>query len=135
MSRTINREIHTGYATGQLFGTKHGGPRNAALNWVHVEVTTSATAGNRTLLFSLCRVSDDASIYDIAAGVNQGASTTRHYNFVRGAVRENTFSGGNEILLPLADIVVGPGLYWKVTDINNIDAAGDTYKVGHQSDL
>jgi len=131
--RTVEKDIHTDYVADAVFGTRHTEHYRAQLLWAHVTVTTTATAGNRTILFSVVRDSDSAVLYTISAGVNQAASTVRHYNFVPGAVREGSFSGGNEILLPLAPIIFGAGISLKITDVNAVDAA-DTYALGYQAE-
>ena len=65
-----------------------------------------------------------AELYDIRAGANQGAGTTRHYNFIKGVARETSFSGGaTEMILPLADIMFADGMTLVISDENAVDTA------------
>ena len=119
---TVNREIVSVRHVGTLDDV-HVSRRDGMLLWVHTTVTTTATAGNRNLIFTLYGA-DGNELYDIRAGANQNASLTRHYNFIRGVNRESNFGGGStEMTLPLADIMFGAGMSIVVADENAIDSA------------
>lgn len=112
-----------------VLGTKMTIQRRCKALWAHFEVTTTATAGNRNILWNLY-MGDGTKVYDIRSGANQQASLTRHYNHIKGCNRETSFAGNStEIVIPLGDFVMERGWYITVTDENSVDAA-DTFE-GH----
>lgn len=130
---TSSAEILNASATGTV-ATKFGKvDRPQRVLWLHAKVTTSATAGNRQIRFTLYNAAG-TNILDIRAGATQAASLVRHYVFALGAVREGSFTGGNEIMLPLPGVVITPNMYFMVEDENAVDAA-DVVAVTYQAEL
>jgi hypothetical protein len=130
---TVERNIFTEFKTGLPVGTKYFTDKPLALNWVHVHYTSDSTSGSRTILFTLYDRNGNA-LYDIRSSVNQGNNQVRHYNFVHGAPRETGWTHGDEVVLPLAHIVIMPGQYITISDEDAI-SAGDTYEIAFQADL
>lgn len=127
-------DVNTVRETGNTIGTVHTIRRNQEPRWFHVDMTTTATAGNRNFKFNL-HDREGNIIYDIRSGANQGASQTRHYNFVHSVSRETSFSGGStEIVLPLAHLMLQAGMYVTLSDENSVDAA-DSYTLSYQADF
>lgn len=109
-----------------VLGTKIVVTKRSKAIWAHFEVVTTATAGNRNIVFSMYK-GDGTKIYDIRAGANQGASLTRHYNHLPGVTRETSFGGnGTELVIPVPLAVMERGWYITVADENAVDAA-DTF--------
>jgi len=126
-----SQEILTERVADSIVGTKYLTQTPLQLRWAHVKYTSSATAGNRNLVFTLYDANGNV-LYDVRSGANQAANLTRHYNFVLGGVRESSFQGGGELIMPLAGIVLMPNQYVTVEDENAVDAA-DTFTLSFQA--
>ena len=127
-------EVNTVREVANPLGFIHLVRRNQAPRWFHIDMTTTATVGNRNFKFNF-HDEDGNILYDIRAGANQGASTNRHYNFLHGVARETGFQGGStEMILPLPDFLLVPGMYMTVEDENSIDAT-DSYTLTYQADF
>ena len=125
-------DIRTRLITAAVLGTKVQTYQPEALRWIHLHVVTTATAGNRQVVVTLYDT-DGNALWDLNAGATQGASLTRHYSLIKGATREGSFTGTNEIVMPLGDLVLMPGQYLTVEDANAVDAA-DTFEIAYQAD-
>lgn len=89
-----------------------------------VELTTSATVGNRQMVI-LITDDQDNQIIEFPAGAVQAASTTRYYNFCQGGSRETSFTNST-LNVPICDELVVPEDYKIVIkDDAAIDAAAD----------
>lgn len=125
-------DVVTVRETGTV-GDIHTTQTSMDVRWVHVSYTSDATAGNRNLLFTF-RNRAGVTLYDVRSGANQGASSTRHYNFVKGCHRETGFQGGGtEMLIPLPHLFIEAGYQMLITDENAVSAA-DTYVLSFQAD-
>ena len=62
-----------------------------------------------------------------------GSPQKSPYNLIKGAPREGSFTGGDEIVMPMGDLVLMPGQYLTVEDVNAVDAA-DTFEIAYQAD-
>lgn len=98
------------------------------LCYAHVTLVTSATVGNRQMVFGIYDA-DGNLIIDLVAGATQAASLTRHYGFLQGIYRETSFTG-NEIQVPVPiDCYIPPGGSLRFYDSAAIDAAADDMTV------
>lgn len=101
------------------------------LNFAHVILATTATAGNRQVLMEVLNELGQ-SVMDVAAGATQAASTTRHYGFLQGIFRETSFID-DEIQVPIPlDFFLGPGYTLTFKDDAAIAAAADDMTVAFQ---
>lgn len=92
------------------------------VEWVHVQYTSSATAGNRQLRLDILNPSDVIR-FDGHAGTTQAASLVRHYSFMRGIFRETSFADGElQIAIPQA-LYIPPGYKIKIHDSANVSAS------------
>jgi len=129
---TSGKEVVTVSEAAAVVGTLYRNYSPLDLRWAHCHLITTATAGNRLFKFVLYDTDGTTILYDVQAGATQAASLTRHYVLVKGAVREGSFTGTNEIILPLADIILQPGQALSVVDANAVDAA-DTFELNFQA--
>lgn len=94
----------------------------------HVVYTSTATAGNRQLLFAILDENSDL-ILDIHAGATQAASNTHHYSFLKGIFREASFID-DAIQVPLpTGLILKPGWKIRIYDGDAVDAAADDMTV------
>lgn len=128
---TSSKAVKSIQVAAAVLGSKVQSYSPRTLIWAHFHCITTATAGNRTFKFELHDAAGNI-LWDVVSGANQAASLTRHYNLMPGVVRESTFSGGNELVMPMPPLVLMPGQYITVTDINSIDAA-DTFEMNYQA--
>lgn len=109
------------------------------INWAHVILTTTATAGNRVMTLE---VLDDSSndVLDIHPGAVQAASNVYHYTFMQGVYREATVNttaivspvtGTLQIPIP-KDLMLKPGWTIRIYDAAAIAAAADDMTVSFQ---
>jgi hypothetical protein len=91
---------------------------------IRVELTTTATAGNRQLCIE---ITDGTNvILKIIVGIVQAASLARYYNFYKNAVDLTAFRDTSHLTTPLpADIVLLPGYKVRIYDNAAIAAAAD----------
>jgi hypothetical protein len=97
------------------------------LNHAFMTLTTSGVVGNRRLVME---VSIQGVLFGrISAGVVQGASVTRYYQYLQGIYRETSFIN-DEIQVPIpADVSVTAGAEIRIYDSAAIDVAGDNLDV------
>lgn len=102
------------------------------LLWVHVVYTSTATVGNRQIVFQL-KNTDGNVIYDAHAGAVQAASNVYHYEFMQGIYRETAFID-NAINVPIpVDLILPAGTTITIYDSANI-AVGDSMVINYQSE-
>jgi len=105
------------------------------IDWLHVQYTSSATAGNRNVRVSFL----DASLVEYAdfhAGQAQAASVVRHYVFMHGVPREGNFVD-NEIICAIPHGFYLPaGWSLKIEDASAVSAADTILAIfqGHSLD-
>lgn len=93
-----------------------------------VELTTSATAGNRQIIMKITDP-NDVEVISLHAGATQTASNTKTYNFVQGVPRDTSFVDGT-MNIPLSDELVAlPGYKIVIYDSAAVDAAADDMTV------
>ena len=103
----------------------------ALLYWLHAVYTASGDAGTRQVKL-IIKDADGNLITDFHAGATQGASTTRHYNFMQGIYRETSFVN-NEIQVPIsASLVLEPGWTMTIEDDSGTDSATDVTAIDFQ---
>lgn len=95
---------------------------------VRVELTTTATVGNRqiTLLFT---TGGGTTILAVKAGTTQAASLTRYYNFAIGMPDLFGFRDTSTLMTPLPGVRLPAGYILRVYDSAAIDAAQDDMNV------
>lgn len=102
----------------------------------HVDYTSSATAGNRRLLF-IIQDDSDTEVADYHAGAQQGASLSRHYTYARGIARENNFIDTSlHVAIPFGSVLLA-GWDLRLKDTNEVDVSGDSAVVNiiyHETD-
>jgi len=92
--------------------------------WIHVELATTATVGNRQIAIEGRDASDDI-IFSESAGAVQAASLTYTYTCQPGAVREAAFVNG-QINLPIPpDFILPAGYDVHIFDSAAVAAAAD----------
>lgn len=125
---TVWTERVTG--TGNSVVITNARAQDVRLLWVHLEYTSSATAGNRQIRMAL-KNSSGTTHSDIHAGVVQAASNTYHYSLMPGTYRE-TAVVDNSIQVPFPIYyILQPGWSITVYDLNNVSGA-DTYVLAWQ---
>jgi len=98
---------------------------------VHIRWTSSATVGNRLVKFEII-LPDTHPMWDTRSTVNQTAGNTKHYSIAEGFPRETSFSGNDDLYLPLpAELVTPPHSIIKISDAAAVDAA-DTWEIVYQ---
>lgn len=94
------------------------------IEWIYIELTTTATAGDRLISIQICD-SDLDVLLELVSGTTQSASTTRSYICIEGNYRETSFVNDTiEIPLPIHSFLP-PGYIIKIWDKNNIDSTAD----------
>lgn len=91
---------------------------------VRVELTTTATVGNRqiTLLFT---TGAGVTLLAIKAGTTQAASLTRYYNFAIGLPDLLGFRDTSSLMTPLPSLKLVAGYILRVYDSAAVDATHD----------
>jgi len=98
---------------------------------VHIRWIASATVGNRAIKMEVV-LPDGHVLWDTRSDANQGASTTRHYSMSNGFPRETSFSGNNDLYLPLPlELVLAGGMQMVISDATGVDA-NDTWRISYQ---
>ncbi len=95
-----------------------------ALVSVWVELTTTATVGNRQVTLRILDSSDDL-VASIKAGAVQAASLTRFYLFAVGAADLLSFRDTQHLMTPMPPFVLPAGYKVQVWDSGEVDAAAD----------
>lgn len=99
--------------------------------WAHIELTTSATVGNRLLRIYVYD-EDGNRVIDFFPPATQAASLTNHYAFLQGIYRETAFASG-AIQVPIPkDFFMTAGFSVSITDDNSVDLANDDSVVSFQ---
>jgi len=100
------------------------------LLYLFVELTSTATAGNRLMTLEV-QDADSSTIYEDHAGSYQAASNVYHYSFAPGIYRETVSTvaeagvdGTIEVPFP-AGLIIPKGYTLRVSDIEAVDAAAD----------
>jgi hypothetical protein len=100
----------------------------AAMSWeiqsIWIELTTTATVGNRQVAIRLTDSADDV-IAEVAAGVVQAESLTRNYLFGPGLPDLTSFRAGDLLMTPLPPLVLPTGYKIRVLDTAVVAAAAD----------
>jgi hypothetical protein len=95
------------------------------IQWVWVEYTSTATGGNRQLVVEIQDSALDV-IFQMRAGVVQGASVTRYYLFAPMGAEITSFRDTTFLYSPLPPTIHLPTSYViRVYDNNAVDAAAD----------
>lgn len=88
--------------------------------WFQILYTSDGTVGNRAVGFVLYEPDGDI-IWDSRSAANQGAGLLRHYSTAPGFPRETSFSGNDDIYMPMPpDLIIPNGGYFKVFDSANV---------------
>lgn len=108
----------------------NGGNHDVELLWLHVALTTTATANNRLLELEV-RDPDGNSCGHVHPGSYQAPSLTYHYYFLPGifretvsAVAETGVDGTIQVPMPM-QFVVPKGFSLNIRDVEAVDAAAD----------
>jgi hypothetical protein len=108
--------------------------RTWKINWLHVILVTTATAGNRQVTVEI-QDADSNVLMHLVAGTVQAASLTRHYGYLQGIYRETSFVG-DELQVPIPqDLYLAPGYTLRVYDSAAVDAAADDMTVSFQAEV
>lgn len=102
------------------------------IKYIHVEYTSSATAGNRQLK---CSVKDSSGniVIDVHAGAVQAASLTYHYSLMPGIYRETTVTA-TSLQLPFPmDFIIDPNHKIVINDNNSVSGS-DSMVIGYQTE-
>lgn len=94
----------------------------------HVFLTTSATGGNRWVRM-VCMDDLGEIVWDTHAGVRQGSSQIKSYNFRMGGVRERQFADDDIVLsIPHKNVLL---TNWTLTicDGDEVDLANDSFDI------
>jgi hypothetical protein len=91
---------------------------------VWVELTTTATIGNRQLEIQIQDAAADV-IYSARPNVVQAASLTRNYAFAPSVEPMSAFIDTDFISTPIPPIFLAPGWIIRVFDNNAVDAGAD----------
>lgn len=92
--------------------------------WIWIELTTTATVGNRNLTILVLDDSNDL-IYSISLGINHAASLTRNYLFAENLPREAAFFAIDRLYHPLPKTILPAGYKIRIYDSSAVDAAAD----------
>ena len=93
--------------------------------WIWVELTTTATAGDRQIVVQLQDAANDV-IGEWRAGAVQAASLTRNYIFAPANADLTAFRDTDWIMTPFPPTIILPaGFQVRVYDNNAVDAAAD----------
>ena len=100
------------------------------IKWVHVEYTSSATAGNREVALEVLDESDNV-VLSCNSAATQAASLVNHHEFFPGTYREPAFAL-NAIQTPIPkDLVIPANHKLRVRDTAGIHV-GDSIVVSYQ---
>lgn len=91
---------------------------------VWVELTSTASVGNRQMALEIQDTADDV-VMTIAAGIVQTASLTRNYLFGPGLPDLTSFRAGDLLMTPIPKILLPAGFDIRIADTAAIDAAAD----------
>ena len=101
------------------------------LNFAQINLSTSATVGNRQIEVHIIDA-DGNIVIGLTAGAVQAANTTRTYSYIQGIFRETAFID-NEIQCPLAvDAYIPAGYSIRFYDNKAISAESDDMTVSFQ---
>lgn len=93
------------------------------VQWIYVELTTTATVGNRQLLVEIQDPSGDVIMQVMAAAV-QAASLAHEYTFGYGLTQYDG-ADATKHCIPLPRLILGPRHFVRVYDAAAVDAAAD----------
>jgi len=97
----------------------------AQVLWIWVELTSTATAGDRQLVIEIQDVANDV-IGQFRAGAVQAASLTRYYQFGASMADLQAFRDTDYLMTPLPPgLILLEGDQVRVYDNNAVDAAAD----------
>lgn len=100
---------------------------NFRILWTQIFYTSDATAGNRSIQF-LVLDADNHTVWDSRSEANQAASLTRHYSIAPGFPRESSFSGNDDLYMPMPDgLIIQAGWKIKILDAADVSAADTFY--------
>lgn len=95
------------------------------IQWIWVELTTTATAGDRQIVLEIQDSTTDV-IFQMRAGAVQAASLTRYYLFAPVGVEITSFRDSNFLYVPLPPTIHLPASYViRIYDNNVVAAAAD----------
>lgn len=106
--------------------------KRVVLRFLHLEYTSTATAGNRQIKISVTNAAG-LTATDSHAGAVQAASQVYDYEFIPGIFRETSFIADSlQIPIPVGWVIDGN---YKITisDDTNVDAA-DTMVISYQTE-
>jgi hypothetical protein len=111
-----DKTIIDGVDTGRIF----------TVVMLRVELTTTATVGDRNVVVRVLDASDDV-LFQFESGATQAASLTRNYNWGAGLPQSGSFAGSTNMYcaLPTGGIPLQAGEKLQVLDANAVDAAAD----------
>lgn len=89
-----------------------------------VELTTTATAGDRQLVVQIQDGSDDV-VAEFRVGATQAESLTRYYLLTSGVGDMTGFRDTDHLTTPMPPLVLPGGYDIRVFDNNAVDAAAD----------
>lgn len=95
---------------------------------IWVELTTTATAGNRQIVIEIQDSSSDV-IGQYRAGIAQAASLTRYYMFSPHAEGLTAFRDTDYLSNPIAPLCLPASYVIRVYDVAAVDAAADDMNV------
>lgn len=100
--------------------------------WIWVELTTTATVGDRQLVIEIQDNANDVTA-QIRAGVVQAASLTRYYLFAPSMADLGVFRDTDWLMTPLPPtVLLDIGMQVRVYDNNAVAAAADDMVVQMQ---
>jgi len=91
---------------------------------IRVEYISTATAGNRKIIF---QVKDDSSntLFYTFSGISHTASNSRFYHFFPNAPFQTAFIDTNKLMSPIPRLLLPPGYLITIKDKDAVDAAAD----------
>ena len=95
------------------------------IQWIWVELTTTAVAGNRQMVVQIQDAATDV-VFQMRAGIVQAASLTRYYLFAPMGAEIVAFRDTDFLYAPLPPVIHLPASYViRVYDNAAVDAAAD----------
>lgn len=94
------------------------------IQWIWIELATTATAGNRQLVIEIQDSATDV-VFQMRAPIVQAASLTRYYLFAPMGAELTAFRDTNYIYAPLPPIQLPASYIIRIYDNAAIDAAAD----------